>query len=69
VGRLRRKSAAVSDRPGSEREQPSMKVVIVKCGVGVQGGSDHFSLGAWFSCDEQKGFFFNLGCTEREATC
>jgi len=32
VGRLRRKSAAVSDRPGSEREQPSMNVVTVKFG-------------------------------------
>jgi len=30
VGRLRRKSAAVSDWPGSEREQPSMIVVTVK---------------------------------------
>jgi len=32
VGRLRRKSAAASDRPGSEWEQPSKKVVSVKFG-------------------------------------
>jgi len=32
VGRLRRKSAEASDRPGWEREQPSMKVVTVKFG-------------------------------------
>jgi len=30
VGRLRRKLAAISDRPGSEREQPTMNVVTVK---------------------------------------
>jgi len=30
VGRLRRKSVAVSDQPGSEREQPLMNVVTVK---------------------------------------
>jgi len=43
-----------------------MKVVTVK--FGVQGGADghkiSFSLGDWFSCDEQKdrqeGLFFNL---------
>jgi len=32
VGRLRRKSAAVSDRPGSEREQLSMNVFTIKFG-------------------------------------
>jgi len=57
VGRLRRKLAAVSDRPGSEQEQPSINVVTVKFG-GVQGRVDghkiSFSLGAWFSCVEQK---------------
>jgi len=71
VGKLRRKSAAVSDQPGSEQEQPSMKVFIVQFG-GVQGGADghkiSFSLGVWFSCDEQEGLF-NLGCTEREVSC
>jgi len=34
VGRLRRKLAAVSDRPGSELEQPSMNMVMVKFGTG-----------------------------------
>jgi len=49
VGKLRSKSAAASDRPGSELEQPSMKVVTVKF-RGVQGRVDghkiSFSLGA-----------------------
>jgi len=39
----------------------------------VDGHKISFSLGAWFSCVEQKvrqeGFFFNLGCTGREASC
>jgi len=43
----------------------------------VQGGVDghkiSFSLGGWFSCDEQKDrqedIFFNLGYTGREASC
>jgi len=51
-----------------------MKVVTVKFG-GVQGGVDghkiSFSLGTWFSCDEQKvrqeDLFFNLGCIGQEA--
>jgi len=49
VGRPRRKSAAASDRPESEQEQPLMKVVTVK----FEGSRSSFSLGAWFSCDEQ----------------
>jgi len=54
VTSLERKLAAASDRPGSEREHPSMKVVIVKFG-GVQGGADEFFLGggACFSCNEK----------------
>jgi len=44
-----------------------MKVVTVRF-RGVQGGADgrkiSFSLVSWFSCDEQKGLFFNLGWTE-----
>jgi len=46
-----------------------MKVVTVKFGVqgGVDGHKISFSLGSWFSCDEQKdcqeSLFFNLGCT------
>jgi len=44
---------------------------------GFQGGVDghkiSFSLGAWFSCVEQKdrqeGLFFNLGCTGQDASC
>jgi len=47
VGKLWRKSAAVSDRPGSEREQPSMNVVTVKFG-GFRGewmAQDQFFLG------------------------
>jgi len=74
VGRLRRKSAAVLDRPGSEWEQPSMSVVTVKF-EGTRGSGraqDQFFSGAWFSCveqkDRQKGLFFNLGCTGREAS-
>jgi len=35
----------------------------------VDGHKINFSLGAWFSCDEQKnrqeGLFFNLGCTRQ----
>jgi len=76
VGRLQRKSAAVSDQPGSEREQPSMNVVTVKFGDSKgewMGTRSVFLLGAWFSCVEQKdrqtGLFFNVGCTGREAGC
>jgi len=32
---------------------------------GADGHKICFSLGVWFSCDEQEGLF-NLGCTERE---
>jgi len=70
----RRKSTAVSDWPGLEREQPSMNVVTVKFrgSKGSGWAQDRFSLGAWFSCVEQKdrqeGLFFNLGCTGREAS-
>jgi len=55
VGRLRRKSTAVSDRPGSVLEQPSINVVTVKFGGqgGVDGHKISFSLGAWFSFVEQ----------------
>jgi len=51
-----------------------MKVVTVKFGVqrGVDGHKIRFSLGAWFSYDEQKDrqecLFFNLGRTGREAS-
>jgi len=37
AGSLLRKSAAASGRPGSELEQPSMKVVIVKFGGAQEG--------------------------------
>jgi len=34
------------------------------------GTKSVFSLGAWFSCVEQKDHhFFNLGCIGREASC
>jgi len=50
-----------------------MKVIAVMDQGGADGHKISFSLGAWFSCDEQKdreeGLFFNLGCTEREASC
>jgi len=53
-----------------------MNVVMVKFGGiqrGVKGQKISFSLGAWFSCVEQKdrqeGLFFNLGFTGREASC
>jgi len=75
-GETSEKVGAVSDRPGSEREQPSMNEVTVKFGGskgGVDGHKISFSLGAWFSCveqrDRQEGLFFNLGCTGREASC
>jgi len=53
-----------------------MNVVTVKF-EGSQGRVDghkiSFSLGAWFSCVEQKdrleGLIFNLGCTGWEASC
>jgi len=53
-----------------------MNVVTVKFGEGSKGGVDghkiSFSMGAWFSCVEQKdrqeGLFFNLGFTGREAS-
>jgi len=46
VGRLRRKSAAVSDRSGSVREQPSMNMVTVKFG-GPRGWMDTRSVFFW----------------------
>jgi len=57
MGRIRRKSAAVSDRPGSKREQPSMKVVTVKFGRSNGEADGHkisFSPGVWIFCDKQK---------------
>jgi len=50
MGSLLRKSAAASDRPGSE---PSKKVVIVKFEgfkIRVDRHKISFSLGAWFFC-------------------
>jgi len=74
--RLRSKSAAASDRPGSEREQPSMKVVTVNF---------ERSKGEWMGIRSVFlwGFDFpvmsrrvarrvsssNLDCTGREASC
>jgi len=51
VGRIRRKSAAVSDQPELEQEQPSMKEITVKFGEvqrGVDGHKISFSPGALF---------------------
>jgi len=77
-GEFGKGSVGEGNGPGRGRENPSMKLVMVKLGgggprEGVDGHKINFSLGAWFSCDEQKdrqeGLFFNLSCTRRETSC